>query len=69
MVVGPDPRDPPIGIRISEAAIHDDVPLLSEFQAREFGTVVNSIPRRHATHHSMVQSLCPKPDITIPFQV
>ena len=34
VVVGPDPRDPPIGIRISEAAIHqDDVSLLSEFQA------------------------------------
>ena len=70
VVVGTNPRDPPIGICISEAAIHhDDVSLLSEFQACGFDTVVNSIPRRHSTPHSMAQSLCPSPDVTIPFQV
>ena len=70
VVVGTDPRDPPIRIHISEAAIHqDDVSRLSEFQAREFGVVVNSIPRCHSTNDSMAQSLCSNPDVSIPFQV
>ena len=70
VVVGTDPRVPPIGIRINEAAIHhDEVSLLSEFQAREFGTVINSVARRHAKNDPLAQSLIPHPDVHIPFQV
>jgi len=71
VVVSSDPRAPLIGIRIHEAAIHnDDVSLLSEFQAREFGTVINSVARRHVKDdHDNAQSLIPHPDIKIPFQV
>ena len=44
VVVPADPCGEVFGIRIHEAAIHnDDVSLLSEYQAREFGTVINSV--------------------------
>ena len=60
-----------MGIRIHEAAIHnDDVSLLSEYQAREFGTVINSVARRHLPDEAVhAQSLSPAEDVYIPFQV
>ena len=62
----------PIGIIIHEAAIHGNaIPLLSEFQAWDFGTIVNLIPKRHAAEMDMEKSqyLSPEPGVEIPFDI
>ena len=72
VVVPSDPDADPIGIIINEAAIHDDdVSLLSKYQARDFGTIVNSIPRQHAREMDLedAQYLSPEPDVRIPYRI
>ena len=71
VVVPPDPHGHTFGIRIHEAAIHeDDVSLLSEYQAREFGTVVNLVARRQLPRDAAhAQTLSPSAGVYIPFQV
>ena len=71
IVVPADLRGEVFGIRIHEAAIHnDDVSLLSEYQAREFGTVINSVALRHLPHGTEhAQTLSLSEGVYIPFQV
>ena len=72
VVVPNDPDAEPIGIIVNEAAIHDDdVSLLSEYQARDFGTIVNSVPRRHAREMNLedAQYISPEADVRIPFRI
>ena len=72
IVISSNPDMEPIGIIINKAAIHDnDVSLLSEFQARDYGTIVNSIPQRHAALMNIdkAQYISPEPGIEIPFNI
>ena len=72
VVIPSTPNAHPIGIRVHEAAIHHDaISLLSEYQARDFGVVINSMARRHLPTDSndKAQYIAPTDGIRIPFQI